>query len=248
MDAQLDRDAAEFVEGMLRIMDRKHHPFWDHLHSPRATHAEWIWHLRQEWAVYVRDFPAYLRAIHERCPVEPVRHDLMENILEEEAGAVSGAGSHAELFLRMVDGFRAPRGLFDRVPLLSEAEDYRGFLDSSAKGPWHIGAAVLTVFVEGSVQDRAEVTNGHAPAQQTEDDPFQRHPLVLYQRLHPSALELKRVHRRVEGGHRRDAYRALAGYVTDHDDRDDVLRAVERARALWMRYRDAVAETASKAA
>jgi pyrroloquinoline-quinone synthase len=234
-----------FLESILRVMDRKHHRFWDHLNSPRATRSQWLLHFRQEWATYVRDFPVFLRRVHERCPAADVRADLMENILEEESGAVSGAGSHAELFLYMMDGFGHPRRLFEDVELLPESAAYRRFVDEAVAGPWLVGAAVSTIFVEGSVQDRSELEAGgsHGPAGD-EADPFARHPLVIHQGLDPRYLELKRVHRRVEGGHRLDAYAAVAKHARSNAERSAVTGAIEKALDLWVSYRDAIERAA----
>jgi pyrroloquinoline quinone (PQQ) biosynthesis protein C len=238
--------AGGFRDALLSVMDRKHHPWWDHLNGPKATRREWLAHFRQEWELYVRDFPLFLRRVHERCPVESVRRAIMENVLEEEKGAVSGAGPHAELFLHMMDGFGHSRDLFRSVMLLPAAARYRQWIDDSTGSNWLVGAAVSMIFVEGSIADRAEV-EGTAPAGESGDaaDSFANHPLVIYQGLDPKFLELKRVHRRVEGGHRLDAYRAVVEHAKTVEERTAIHATLRRSLEFWMRYRDELAFAAA---
>src|SRR5256885_9595433 len=85
---------------------------------------------------------------------------LAANIYEERPGGISGTPSHPELFLRMMEGCGFSRSDFDEVELLPAAKRYRTFLDEmSGLDQWVIGAAVLTIFVEGSVNERRELGN-----------------------------------------------------------------------------------------
>src|SRR6185312_5725358 len=83
-----------------------------------------------------------------------------ENIFEEQTGGLSLGVAHPELFLEMIDGLGIPRATIEgrSPPLVPEAVAYRAFLDeASASPPWVVGAAVLTIFVEGSVHERADL-------------------------------------------------------------------------------------------
>ena len=154
-----DLKSGGLLESLLRQMDSKHHWFWDHLNSPLATRAQLLVHFQQEWEVYVRDFPLFLRRVHDRCPHPDVRDAIAGNIAEEERGAVSGAGPHSELFLYMMEGLGFSRSQFLGVRLLPEAAAYRRWLDDATTAYWLVGAAVTMVFVEGSVEDRAAVND-----------------------------------------------------------------------------------------
>jgi pyrroloquinoline-quinone synthase len=81
-----------FRERLLSIMDRKDHPSYWRLMGPGATRRQLLTHYRQEWAVYVRDFPIFLARVHSRCPIPEIRHELAENLYEEETGRISEAG------------------------------------------------------------------------------------------------------------------------------------------------------------
>ena len=156
---------AEYRERLLSVMDRKDHPSYWSLMGPGATRRQLLVHFRQEWGVYVRDFPVFLSRIHARCPEAEVRQALAENLYEEETGRISGGGPHAELFLHMMEGLGFGRGAFERVRLLPESRAYREYLDDmTSQAFWIVGLAVATIFVEGSRNDRER---SHAKEQRT---------------------------------------------------------------------------------
>src|SRR4030095_4708142 len=146
-----------FRERLLSIMDRKDHASYWRLMGPGASRRQLLTHYRQEWAVYVRDFPVFLARVHARCPVPEIRQELAENLYEEETGRISGGGPHAELFLQMMEGLGFDRSHFDQVRLLPKSRAYRAYLDhATLRSPWVVGLAVATIFVEGSRNDRAQ--------------------------------------------------------------------------------------------
>jgi hypothetical protein len=67
-----------------------------------------------------------------------------------------------------------------------------------------------------------------------------QHPLVRVHGVAPAAMELARVHKRVESGHRHDAWRSVLAYATPAEH-DVIVTQLERALALWTLYRDGVA-------
>lgn len=243
-----------FRESLLAIMDRKdHHSYW-RLMGPGATRHQLLVHYKQEWEVYVRDFPILLSRVHGRCPDAGIRRDLAENLFEEETGGISGGGPHAELFLHMMEGLSFPREGFEGVELLPKSVLYRRFLDeATTRAPWVVGLAVATIFVEGSRNDRREIALLSTPSSTSEPgrheaahapEPLERDPLVLNHGLDPRFLELKRVHRKVEGGHRLSAWNAVLSSARSHRDQGLVVSALERALSLWLAYRDGVARAA----
>ena len=242
-------DSDRFRDTLLSVMDRKDHPSYWRLMSPGATRDQLLIHYIQEWAVYVRDFPVFLARVHSLCPEPEIRRELAENLYEEETGGISGGGPHAELFLRMMDGLGFNRLNFEHVPLLAESRAYRDFIDNATeRAPWLVGLAVATIFVEGSRNDRVEIgagspARGHKHAAPGED-PIANDPLVLHHGLDPRYLELKRVHRKVEGSHRLSAWSAVLGHATSTEERAEVAAALEDALALWAAYRDGVASAA----
>ena len=101
-----------------------------------------------------------------------------------------------------------------------------------------MGAAVLTIFVEGSVHERADMagTRTLPPV----DETIHAHPMVEHYGCPPEKLRLPRAHRAVEAGHRHDAWDMVLGHATAGDE-EPIAGAVEEALAAWLAYRDGVA-------
>jgi pyrroloquinoline quinone (PQQ) biosynthesis protein C len=231
-----------FLEALLRTMDDKHHWAWEYFSSGRLGKTQLKTHFQQEYAVYVRDFPVFLSRILGTNPPLPARQMLAENIYEEETGGLSLGKSHPELFLTMMEGLGFRRGDFEHAHLLPAARSYRAWLEQmSSHRHWVIAAAILTIFVEGSVKDRKEIL---APQEQKHSDDIDSiislHPLVRYHGVSPTRMDLIRAHQMVEAGHRHDAYDMVVNY-TPPALRQSVLTSVKKSLALWLNYRDAVA-------
>jgi pyrroloquinoline-quinone synthase len=102
-----------------------------------------------------------------------------------------------------------------------------------------VAASVLTIFVEGSVNERAELAGTFVRAKG--EDAVKKHPLVLHYGCPPSAMQLTRAHGDVEGGHRADAWRVVLEH-TPQALEDGVVAAMSEGLARWHAYRDGVAE------
>jgi pyrroloquinoline-quinone synthase len=233
------------AERLLVTMDRKHHWAYPSLTRPGLTREQLLTHFRHEYATYVRDFPVLLaRALGQVPPIESLRASLAENLYEEQTGRLSGTAPHPELFLRMMEGLGFTRADFsaaheDRA-LAPEARDYRDWLRQRAAGePWQAAVALLTIFVEGSVNERAELAGTFVRSRGPEV--VLRHPLVVHYGCPPAAMELARAHAAVEGAHRGDAWRFLDEVPASGPLADVVARTCEEALERWLTYRDAVA-------
>jgi pyrroloquinoline-quinone synthase len=223
-------------------MDRKNHWAWPHFAEGRVPLPRLKTHFQQEWEVYVRDFPILLARTLGQGPPLKVRNALAENIYEEQTGRVSQTAPHPELFLRMMEGCGFARSHFEGVRRLPSATAYRSFLDRVSWGePWVVGAAVLTLFVEGSAREREEIDRTPAiPSRDDLESAVRMHPLVRFHGVPLSAMELVRAHKQVEGGHRRDAWEIVLENAAGDQERQ-VVEAVNTALELWLRYRDEVA-------
>jgi pyrroloquinoline quinone (PQQ) biosynthesis protein C len=237
---------SSFLASLLTVMDGKHHWAWEHFSSGNLTKAQLKTHFQHEYAVYVRDFPVFLARILGKSPPPSVRQMLAENIYEEETGGLSLRKSHPELFLMMMEGLGFRRADFEHDRLLPAARSYRAWLDKmSHHRHWVIAAAIFTVFVEGSINDRKEL---HAPSRRKKAEDIEaiiaRHPLVRYHGVPRSRMDLIRAHQLVEAGHRHDAYDMVVNY-TPPALRPLVLTSVKKSLALWLNYRNAVAKACS---
>jgi len=234
---------SRFLESLLKVMDGKHHWAWDHFANGRLSRDQLKIHFQQEYALYVRDFPVFLSRIHGKNPPSSVRRMLAENIYEEDTGGLSMGKSHPELFLTMMEGLGFCAQDFEEIRLLPASRAYRAWLDSmSNHRQWVMGAATLTIFVEGSVKDRKEILDPAKPKSAEDIEAIvQQHPLVRHHGLAPDAMDLIRAHQLVEAGHRHDAYDMVVNYTPPTLQRA-VLANLKKSLGLWFAYRDGVAK------
>lgn len=220
-------------------MERKTHWAWPAFTNGQVPKARLHIHLEQEYATYVRDFPILLARAYIACPIAAVRRELIENVYEEETGGIQAGRPHPELFLEYPRGLGMDLSRFGQVALLPAAQSYRAFLDEATlRRGWEVGAAVTTLFVEGTAHERGELdpTAARRPV-----PPLEEHPLVRHYGLPLDHLLLTKAHRAVEGEHRAAAWRVMLDHVAS-ELRIGVIEGMERALLLWLGYRDGVAE------
>lgn len=234
---------AEFRDRLLSIMDYKNHWAWPTITGPDISKDQLKIHYQQEYLVYVRDFPVFLARIHGQSPPADVRRMLAENIYEEDTGGLSFGRSHPQLFHEMMEGLGFDMTRFERTRLLSGGTAYRRWLERcTANRDWVIGAAVMAIFVEGSVKDRKEISEPSKPKTQEEIETYvSEHHLVRHQKIARGHMDLIRAHQKVESGHRQDAYDMVSNYATTRSQQETVIACVRKSLTLWHRYRDGVA-------
>lgn len=232
-----------FRNRLLDIMAQKDHWAWPEFVGPSISKTQLKIHYQQEYAVYVRDFPVFLARIHGKNPPFSVRKMLAENIFEEDTGQLSLGFSHPQLFITMMNGLGFHGKEFDQITLLPATQRYRKWLDRmSDHKDWVVGAAVMTIFVEGSMHDRAEMSRPARPKTARQISiKIKNHPLVTYHGVKPEAMDLIRAHQMVEGGHRHDAYVMVVNHAKTRTQQDQILTTVQKTLDLWLRYRDGVA-------
>lgn len=231
-------DQATFREAMLRVMERKTHWAWPGFTSGLVPKSLLHVHLEQEFAVYVRDFPLLIGRAYVQCPIAAVRRELAENLYEEETGGLVAGRPHPELFLEYPIGLGMDLQRFERVHLLPNAAVFRAALDRSTHDSgWEIGAAVTTIFLEGTSAERGEL-DPNAPKRPA--PALSEHPLVKHYGLPLDRLALTKAHRKVEGNHRAAAWRVMLDFVPEAK-RAAVVAAMEDALTAWHNYRDDVA-------
>lgn len=232
----MDRDT--FCERLLTVMERKDHWAWPAFNSGMVPKKLLHLHFEQEYATYVRDFPVMVGWAYVQCPVAEVRRALAENLFEEETGGLVAGRPHPELFLEYPKGLGMDLARFDNVTLLPAARAYRAMLDDATqKHGWAVAAAVVTIFIEGTRDERGEID---PKAQKRPAPPLENHPLVKHYGLPIEHLALTKAHRQVEGNHRSAAWASILDHVTAAE-RPAAVRAMDEAATLWLAYRDAVA-------
>jgi pyrroloquinoline quinone (PQQ) biosynthesis protein C len=186
-----------------------------------------------------------LARIYGKNPPREVRSVLAKNIYEEDTGGLSIGQPHPDLFLQMMMGLGFARTEFRDVELLSSSRVYREWLDTvSYEREWVVGAAVLTIFVEGSVHDRQEILHPSRPKTPAEiEDLVMKHPLVQFHGLSPSNMNLVRAHHMVEAGHRHAAYNMVTAYATEIEQQQAVLDSLNEGLKYWALFRDGIARS-----
>lgn len=234
----------QFRNRLLNLMAQKDHWAWQQFVGPSISTAQLKIHYQQEYAVYVRDFPVFLAQIHSKNPPLSVRKMLAENIFEEDTGQLSLGVSHPDLFVKMMEGLGFRSKEFEHIALLAPTQRYRRWLDKmSGHSDWVVGAAVMTIFVEGSKHDREEMTRSPQPKTPGQiSAKINAHPLVKFHNVSPQALDLIRAHQMVEGGHRHDAYEMVVDHARTHEQQQNILKMLQRTLELWFLYRDGVAK------
>lgn len=228
----------DFQEALLGTMEQKQHWAWPSFTSGKVAAARLHLHLEQEYATYVRDFPILVARAYIACPIAAVRRELIENVYEEETGGIHAGRPHPELFLEYARGLQMDLSRFEQVTLLPAARRYRSFLDEATlQGGWEVGAAITTLFIEGTAHERGEL-DPTAPRRPV--PPLEEHPLVRHYGLSLEHLQLTKAHRAVEGEHRAAAWRIMRDH-TAPGSYDAVVAAMRRALELWQSYRDDVA-------
>ena len=237
------RARIHFQNRLLDLMAQKHHWAWPQFVGSSVSKAQLKIHYQQEYEVYVRDFPVFLAHIHSKNPPLAVRKVLAENIFEEDTGQLSLGVSHPELFLKMMQGLGFRPSEFERIALLPATRRYRTWLDRISDHPdWVVGTAVMTIFVEGSVNDRQELKcPARSKTAKQISAKIKNHPLVQYHGVPLPAMDLIRAHQMVEAGHRHDAYAMVVDHAQTRVQQDQIVTTVQNTLDLWRRYRDGVA-------
>jgi pyrroloquinoline-quinone synthase len=230
-------DRVTFREQLLAVMERKDHWAWPAFTAGRVLKDLLHFHFEQEYATYVRDFPIMVGRAYVRCPIPAVRRALAENLYEEETGGLVAGSPHPELFLEYARGLKMDLSRFEKIQLLPAAKHYRNFLDDATQRyGWEIAAAIVTIFVEGTKDERRAIDASAPPP-----SPLEEHPLVKHYGMAIEHLALTKAHRQVEGNHRASAWAGILDHVTP-TRRGPVVRAMNEALERWLVYRDEVAE------
>jgi len=231
-------DRNEFAEQLLRVMEAKEHWAWPLFTSGRVAADRLHIHLEQEYATYIRDFAVMLGRAYVQCPVAAARCELAENLFEEETGGLAAGRPHAELFLEYPRGLGMDLTRFDHVELIAGAAAYREALDRmTQRSGWEVGAAVTTLFLEGTKWERGEI-DGVSPKRP--EPPLEKHPLVRHYGLPIEHLALTKAHRKIEGSHRKAAWTVVLDHVPRRS-RPRVVDAMHECLEAWRSYRDDVA-------
>lgn len=232
-------------ENLLHVMDQKNHWGWTYLSAPGLSRQQLLIHFQQEYECYIRDFPILLARILGRMDTgdDRLKREFAENLYEEQTGGISmkisKGRSHPELFLRMMKGMGYKDRDFNRIDMLPTTLAYRCFLDKVTQlDDWRIAAAIMTLFVEGSVNDRARILGKYRERQSIKQK-LRHHAMIKFYGLKESYADLIKVHHSVEGGHRKSAWETVLKNIPA-DLQSTLVKRMHEALDLWQLFRDGV--------
>lgn len=234
-----------FRESLLQVMDQKNHWGWEFLSGPKLARAQLLIHFQQEYETYIRDFPTFLARILGRMDTRSalLKREFAENLYEEQTGGISEkiskGRSHPELFLKMMGGLGYKAKNFDHIEFLPTSLAYRCFLDKvTFLDDWRVAAAIMTLFVEGSVNDRARLSRSYRDTMSLKQK-LKNHAMIRFYGLKEKDADLIKVHHAVEGGHRKSAWESVLKEIPSSLE-PILLKRMREALELWLLFRDGV--------
>jgi pyrroloquinoline-quinone synthase len=206
-----------YLDSIDRQIAAKHlltHPFylaWTRGELSRAALADYA----RQYYHHVAAFPTYLSAVHARCDDQPTRRQLLDNLIDEEAGAPN----HPELWLQFAEALGVAKEDVQSSEKWTETSSLIGtFRSACSGGSTAEGLAALYAY-ESQIPAVCESKI--------------KGLIENYQMTAPRAYEYFTVHVEADREHAAAERAMLLQYVTD-DNAAPVANAVERVLdALW---------------
>jgi pyrroloquinoline-quinone synthase len=135
----------DIIEEIREIIEERNllkHPFYQAWQQGELTLEHLRGYAQQYWH-HVLAFPQYVSAAHAICPNQSDRHELLENLIEEERGDEN----HPELWLRFGEGVGAARdGIAASNPLPETEKLVDTFRDATMRRSFPEACAALYVY------------------------------------------------------------------------------------------------------
>ena len=206
----------QYIESIDQQIEAKHllkHPFylaWTRGELSKEALADYA----KQYYHHVAAFPTYLSAVHAKCNDQATRRQLLDNLIDEEAGSPN----HPELWLKFAEGLDVSSVDVRQVEKSPETKDLIETFRHSCEGSTAEGLAALYAY-ESQIPAICE----------SKIDGLRRHYGIKdpeYYRYFSVHIEADREHAAAE--------RAMLGSYIHDDNAKTVLRSVQRVLdALW---------------
>lgn len=169
--------------------------------------------------------------IYAGCPDPEVRVRMLENILEEETGRLTGSAPHRELMCRLIEALGGTREQISQIQPLPETIARRSFLRLLARTrPFYEAVAAISVAGESQFGDMAET--------------YARTAETRYG-LSPEATAFWWVHAQADKEHGGTAFEIVSQWARTEDEQRQVIEAVRQSLELaWCWFDGFVRATA----
>jgi len=220
--------SAEFISQLKADLEAKkamHQHLWvkkfERGELTREQVRGWI---EQFYQVVGKDIHRIMGGFYFKCPDPAIRKEIVENLLEEEQGKVSGTAGHPELCIRLAEALGSSREEIQNLEPLPETRALRCW--------YELAMAPSTPFIDALAMGVAgEAQLPGAAARFTE---------VLEQKYGLSHAETAFwwVHEEMDREHSDGAYQALARVATTDEDQRRARSAVKGYLDLWWLFFD----------
>ena len=150
-----------FVQELSEIVARRHskdHPLIGMIERGELSREQLLGFAVQFYQLFPKVFPKPIAALYARCPDDAdIEKHLLENLLEEGTGQVSGSASHRDLYIQFGIAMGLSRVLLDSAEPLPETSallNQREVLFSER--PWVEGMAAQGYALEGTAAERMQ--------------------------------------------------------------------------------------------
>jgi pyrroloquinoline-quinone synthase len=179
---------AKELYGIVAARHSKDHPLIGKIERGELTHEQLLGFAVQFYQLFAKIFPKPIAMLYARCPDDnEVEKHLLENLIEEGTGQVSGSASHRDLYIAFAEGLGLSREALDLAEPLPETAavlDWREVLFSQR--PWIEAMAAQGYALEGTAAERMKrIVKG----------------MRTHYEISPEAMGYWRVHIEVEDEH-----------------------------------------------
>jgi pyrroloquinoline-quinone synthase len=151
--------ADAFAQDLYDVVAARHskdHPLIGMIERGELTREQLLGFAVQFYQLFPKVFPKPIAALYARCPDDPdIERHLLENVIEEGSGQVSGSASHRDLFLDFGKTMGLSPAALDAAEPLPETAALLNWRDILFfQRPWVEAMAAQGYALEGTAAER----------------------------------------------------------------------------------------------
>src|SRR4051812_473751 len=151
--------ATAFAQDLYDVVAARHskdHPLIGSIERGELTREQLLGFAVQFYQLFPKVFPKPIAALYARCPDDPdIERHLLENLIEEGSGQVSGSASHRDLFLDFGKTMGLSPSALDAAEPLPETAALLNWRDVLfSQRPWIEAMAAQGHALEGTAAER----------------------------------------------------------------------------------------------